>query len=228
MPTSFQSLLSAILDDDRARVKRLIKAEPAVAVDGRETKARLEPGISHWIYVNDTALHVAAAGYRAEIVKMLLLAGADPDSALNHRRSGPLHYAADGCLESPNWDPKRQVSVIRLLLAAGADIHAQDKNGATPLHRAVRTRSAAAVAALLEAGADPEVHNQPGSTPFHLAVQNTGRGGSGTKLAREAQRQIIKTFLARGISLQLKDRSGKPVFDWARSDAIRRLLLEDS
>jgi hypothetical protein len=67
------------------------------------------------------------------------------------------------------------------LLEAGADIHAQDKNGATPLHRAVRTRSAAAVQFLLDAGADPAIKNKPGSTPFHLAVQNTGRGGSGAE-----------------------------------------------
>jgi len=43
----------------------------------------------------------------------------------------------------------------RSLLDAGADINAQDKNGAAPLHRAVRTRCAAAVRCLLDAGADP-------------------------------------------------------------------------
>jgi len=43
------------------------------------------------------------------------------------------------------------------------------------LHRAVRTRCAAAVRFLLQAGADPTTRNKPGSTAFHLAVQNTGR-----------------------------------------------------
>src|SRR5256885_12225037 len=41
-----------------------------------------------------------------------------------------------------------------------------------PLHRAVRTRCAAAVQCLLRAGADPLMKNKPGSTAFHLAVQN--------------------------------------------------------
>src|SRR5262249_4272112 len=140
--------------------------------------ARLyETGILHWIYVGDTPLHLAAAGYRFEIARLLLKAGADPNAARNHRRSGPLAYAGGGHAESAGWDPKRQVQTMQLLLAAGARIDAQDKNGATPLHRAVRTRCAAAVRCLLDAGSDPTRRNESGSTPFHLAVQNTGRGG---------------------------------------------------
>jgi hypothetical protein len=69
-------------------------------------------GIFHWIYVGDTALHLAAAGYRVEIVQMLLAAGADPNAAKNHRRSTPLHYAADGFITGPAWDAKRQVATI--------------------------------------------------------------------------------------------------------------------
>ena len=101
---------------------------------------------------------------------------------------------------------------------------AQDKNGATPLHRAVRTRCAAAVACLLEAGGDATIQNKPGSTPFHLAVQNTGRGGSGAEQSKTAQREIIQAFLARGVSTALKDRNGKTVLQWARSDSIREMF----
>src|SRR5581483_212431 len=110
------------------------------------------------------------------------------------------------------------------LLKAGAAIEAQDKNGATPLHRAVRTRCAAAVKCLLDAGADATIRNKPGSTAFHLAVQNTGRGGSGADKARTAQREIIQAFLARGVSAQLKDAKGKSVLNWAKSDWIREAL----
>ena len=73
--------------------------------------------------------------------------------------------------------------MIRCLLDAGADVNSQDKNGAAALHRAVRTRCAAAVRCLLNAGTDPTLKNKSGSTPFHLAVQNTGRGGSGSDAA---------------------------------------------
>ena len=187
--------------------------------------ARLyQSGIFHWIYVGDTALHLAAAGYRVEIARLLLAAGADPNAAANHRRSTPLHYAADGYLGNPAWDPERQVATLRCLLEAGADIKAQDKNGATALHRAVRTRCAAAVRFLLENGAEPTVKNKPGSTPFHLAVQNTGRGGSGTEEARSAQRRIIHEFLAFGVSPRLKDGRGKTVLEWASNVELRDIL----
>ena len=223
MNPSFQSLVKAILDDDRARVRELLKKNPDLARVGA-AQANLESSITHWIYEGDTALHVAAAGYRVEIAKLLLDAGADVGAAKNHRRSQPLHYAADGSLENPNWDAARQVRMIELLLKAGADLHACDKNGATPLHRAVRTRCAEAVKALLNAGGDATLRNKPGSTPFHLAVQNTGRGGSGAERAKAAQREIIQAFLERGISPKLMDANGKSVQDWARSDWIRQVL----
>jgi ankyrin repeat protein len=93
------------------------------------------------------------------------------------------------------------------------------------LHRAVRTRCAAAVEFLLTAGADFRVKNKPGSTAFHLAAQNTGRGGSGSAVAREAQSRIIQSFLAHKASPQLRDARGKTVLDWAKSDSVRELLV---
>ena len=60
-------------------------------------------------------MHVAAAGYRVEIARLLLASGAEAGSAQYRRNSQPLHYAADGCLENPIWNAKRQVAMIRLL-----------------------------------------------------------------------------------------------------------------
>jgi len=221
-------LLAAIVADDRATVKKLLKADAGLATQLINEARLYESAIFHWIYVGDTALHVAAAGYRIEIVGLLLAAGADPNAARNHRHSGPLHYAADGYINGPAWDAKRQVKTIRCLLDAGPHINVQDKNGATPLHRAVRTRCAAAVRFLLKAGGDPRLKNKSGSTPFHLAVQDTGRGGSGAEEARAAQRQIIREFLALGAGTTLKDSKGKSVLDCARSGWIREMLTFDS
>ena len=218
------TILAAILEDDRAGVAELLKADPALATRLVQDAKLYQAKIFHWIYVGDTPLHLAAAGYRVEIVRLLLTAGSDPNSTMNHRQSGPLHYAADGFIDGPVWDANRQVKTIRCLLEAGAAIHARDKNGATPLHRAVRTRCAAAVSCLLKAGSDPTVRNKPGSTPFHLAVQNTGRGGSGSEKARAAQRQIIEELLAMNVSTALKDGKGKSVLDCASSGWIQNLL----
>ena len=219
-----EALLRAILDDDRVKVHKLITAEPSLVFQTTREARLYDTKIFHWLYVGDTALHLAAAGYRLEVVEKLLTAGAEPNAAMNHRRSRPLHYAADGYIIGPAWDPERQVKTIKSLLRAGAEVNAQDKNGATALHRAVRTRCAAAVRVLVEAGADPRLRNKPGSTAFHLAVQNTGRGGTGTEEARAAQREIIEEFLRLGVSPAIKDSAGKSVRDWAKSGWIRQMI----
>lgn len=219
-----ESLLRAIIDDDRARVEALVKRDHSL-VKRLVDKPRLyQSKISHWIYAGDTALHLAAAGYRVEIARLLLVAGADVNAKENRRASSPLHYAADGYVIGPAWDAKRQVRTLQCLIDAGANVNARDKNGATPLHRSVRTRCAAAVQCLLKAGCDPLLKNKPGSSPFHLAVQNTGRGGSGAAVAIAAQREIIEEFLSLGLSPDLKTAGGKTVWDCAQSAWIRELL----
>jgi hypothetical protein len=217
-------ILKAIYDDDALTVERRLRVDRTLAIR-RVGEAKLYEGkIFHWLYAGDTALHLAAAGHRVEITRSLLAAGADPNSCANHRQSGPLHYAADGCPGTDVFNPERQVETMQCLLEAGAEINAPDKNGATPLHRAVRTRCAAAVKHLLESGCKVLLKNKSGSTPFHLAVQNTGRGGSGSENAIVAQREIIKVFLAKGVSVRLKDGNGKSVHDCAKSSWIREML----
>jgi ankyrin repeat protein len=222
--THSDEIVDAVLNDDVSQTKQLLKANPTLSTGAFQTPKLHNAKIFHWIYTGDSILHLAAAGYRVEIVRLLLKSGADPNAANNHRRSTPLHYAVDGFISGPEWDPKKQVETLKELLNNGADIHAQDKNGATPLHRAVRTRCAAATKFLLDAGANPTVRNKPGSTPFHLAVQNTGRGGSGEQVAIDAQREIIKEFLARGVSPNLRDGKGKTVTGSVRSEWIRQLI----
>lgn len=226
--TIMDTLLAAVLNDDRPKLDALLKADVGLANRPIETARLYQAKIYHWMYVGDTALHLAAAGYRVEIVQRLLKAGADPNAFGNHRRSGPLHYASDGFVSGPEFDAKRQVRTIEILLKAGAEVNAQDKNGASPLHRAVRTRCAAAVKCLLQAGADPKLRNKPGSTPFHLAVQDTGRGGSGAEEARDGQKRIIREFLALGVGKRFTDGKGKTVLDCARADWIRALLNDDA
>ncbi len=170
-----EALITAILDDDRPAVQKMLQTNVGLAARAIDEARLYERGIFHWLYVGDTPLHLAAAGYRVEIVELLLAAGAEVNACTNHRRSSPLHYAADGYITGPAWNAAAQVRTLQVLLAAGADIHARDKNGATPLHRAVRTRCAAAVDFLLAAGACTVARNNSGSTPFHLAGQKRRR-----------------------------------------------------
>src|SRR5678816_250297 len=94
--SEMNKLIAAIVEDDAKAVKGLLLADAGLATRLMEKSKLHDSGIFHWIYVGDTALHLAAAGYRVEIVRLLLKAGADPNAAGNKRRSTPLHYAADG------------------------------------------------------------------------------------------------------------------------------------
>jgi hypothetical protein len=221
---SQSQLLTAILEADLDGVSKLLSADPKLAQSHLPKANLYQTSILHWLYVNDTPLHLAAAGYRVNIAKALIKAGANPNSSANHRKGTPLHYASDGVAGSPEWNPGLQVKMIELLVKAGAEINAQDKNGATPLHRAVRTRCAKAVEILLKRGADPTLKNKPGSTPFHLAVQNTGRGGSGSDAAKAEQQKIIQEFLSLGMDKKAKDGNGKTVLEAAQSEWIKELL----
>jgi len=91
-----------------------------------------------------------------------------------------------------HWNPEAQAKTIAGLIAAGADPNALDNSGVAPLHRAVRTRCAAAVAALLEGGANKKSKNKNGSTPMMLATMTTSRGGSGSIEAKAQQQEIVR------------------------------------
>jgi ankyrin repeat protein len=222
--SNFEKLVEAIVGNDQELSASLIKENPFLATALNDNEKHRDSPINHWFYVGDTALHLAAAGYRIEIAGQLLEAGAEPNAMANRRKSTPLHYASDGYVSDSIWDENRQVKMISRLLKAGADIHWADKNGATPLHRAVRTRCAAAVKCLLDAGSNPHTRNKSGSTPFHLAVQNTGRGGSGDNAAIEGQKRIILEFLSRKVSVGLRDGKCKTVLESAQASWIKDLL----
>src|SRR5215475_9579589 len=199
-----RALVQAIAAGDAAAARTMLAAAPELARErARKGASRQEEtphwldAIQHYLYVGDTALHIAAAAYQKDIAVDLIARGADV-RARNRRGAEPLHYAADGVPASAAWNPDAQAATIACLIAAGADPNAVDKSGVAPLHRAVRTRCAAAVRALLEHGADVRRANRNGSTPLQLARRNTGRGGSGSLAAKAEQQEIVRLLEACG------------------------------
>jgi hypothetical protein len=192
-----RELVAAIVARDSAAVDGLIAGAPELAMAAfsagakrAEAKANFVEAVGRYIYAGDTALHFAAAAYEAEIVRRLIAAGADV-RARNRRKDEPLHAAACGSPGSRFWNPDAQAATIVCLVEAGADPNAVNMDGATPLHKAVRTRCAQAVRTLLGCGADPRLKNKSGSTPMLLARETTGRGGSGSPEAKAQQREIM-------------------------------------
>ncbi len=203
-PSGLPELIRAIGALDEAAANRLLAAHPSCAQESLEVATTRQNArgwyferIVHYAYAGDTALHLAAAAYLPALTGRLLELGANP-SARNRRGAEPLHYAADGMPGSTYWNPAAQCRVIELLVKGGADPNVRNADGVTPLHRAIRTRCSAAVAALMKTGADPRLANAAGSTPWQLASVQSGRGGTGSKEAREEQARILELLSAYG------------------------------
>jgi len=108
---------------------------------------------------NDQKIHdVARMGSGAEITRIIK---ANP--ALRDARTGlgstPLHLAATNA----------DVTAVKALLAAGADVNAKDMDGNTPLHMAAYTNRIEVAKVLLEAGADVNAESSGGRTPIAMA-----------------------------------------------------------
>ena len=190
--------MAAIVAGDSATVGKIIGASPELATRSlyagatRQTAKDFFVGqINRYIVVGDTALHIAAAAYQAEIAQKLIASGANL-RARNRHGEEPLHAAACGHPGSLSWNPAAQAATIICLVEAGADPNAANKFGVAPLHKAVRTRSAMAVRTLLDCGADPAEPNKSGSTPMLLARLNTGKSGSGSPEAKAQQQEIVR------------------------------------
>src|SRR6516225_9166068 len=136
---ALMTLVRTIVTADNTVALHLLAANPALA------KARFEIGatrqtaetfyldeIGHYIYAGDTALHLAAAAYRQEIVPKLIAAGANI-RARNRRGAEPLHYAVDGMPGSRTWNPLAQAATVARLIAAGADPRRKNNSGSTPM-----------------------------------------------------------------------------------------------
>jgi ankyrin repeat protein len=224
------ALFASIASRGHLEVARRLDSSPELAsqkirvgASRQDSDTYFLDAIRHYVYADDTALHIAAAAHQREVAESLVARGANV-RARNRRGAEPLHYAADGSPGASYWDPVAQRDVITILIAAGADANAFDKSGVAPLHRAVRTRSSEAVRALIENGADARLPNKSGSTPLHLAVQNTGRSDSGSDAAKDEQRRIVALLMEHGAKPSDIDASGKTVAAAATSDWIRELL----
>ena len=111
----------------------------------------------------------------ADAIARCLEAGADPILPVegDARDRGSLLRVASAHARDP--------TAITALVAAGADVHARDVSGFTPLHSAAQNATPAAVQALVQAGADVNaplrsfgrgLDSRGGRTPLHFATSN--------------------------------------------------------
>jgi ankyrin repeat protein len=139
------ALMKAVQKNDAARVKTLI-AEGA-NVD------ELDPN-------GDAPLVMAAYLGHADIVQMLLEAGADLTAVDPGMKATALHAAAYA----------GRTEAARLLIRYGIDIDKQGpKNGYTALHDAIWQNNVETARVIIDAGADLTLRSHSGETPLDFA-----------------------------------------------------------
>ncbi|HMU41057.1 MAG TPA: ankyrin repeat domain-containing protein [Pseudomonadota bacterium] len=128
-----------------------------------------------------TPLHVAVMERKIECIQVLLSAHAALE-ARDHNGQTPLSwgpfayrpqeqhlYEKLGAPHGTRYVDPGEAKGIQMLVEAGANLHAKDDAGDTPLHQAVRLGSRRGVEALLALGAKDNVKNKAGETPVGLA-----------------------------------------------------------
>ncbi|WP_306605343.1 ankyrin repeat domain-containing protein [Azonexus sp.] len=107
----------------------------------------------------DQPIHNAARLGSGDDVRQALAANPAARDSRTSLGSLPIHLAA--------MNP--DLSALRALIAAGANVNARDGEGATPLHMAAYASRATHARVLLEAGADAQATTDNGRDPTSMA-----------------------------------------------------------
>ena len=201
---ALMELVRAIAAGNARAWARMLKASPALAsasvevgATRREAATYYLDEINHYVYVGDTALHIAAAAYGPDLVRSC------SSSALT---SAPrIAEVLSRCTTPSTAFPARTLGVRRHKLPSSPrsspPAPIRMRRTRVESHRCTGRCALAAVPAvrsLLDGGADATRRNKSGSTPMKLATQTTGRGGSGSPDAKAQQALIVQLLQGHG------------------------------
>jgi ankyrin repeat protein len=168
-----------------------------------------------------TPLHFASGLGADDVVRALLERGAVADCG-DRSSETPLHWTArefnniDTGFSHGNWPraEDRIVNTASLLIAHGANVHAENSSGETPLLLAA-SWSPGLVNLLLEKGASARAVDHQGRTPLHEAVS----GGDP---------ETVRTLIAHGADVNAREWQGRTPMDCVndRHPELIRILVE--
>jgi ankyrin repeat protein len=238
-------LLEAAARGDLARVRDLLKADPALleATDG-----------AGW-----DALHYAAWNAHPQVHEYLLQQGAEGDlfteaalgpwqSFLQRVETNPIGVDSRDAQQKATpliWAVRTgNQAGCEVLLARGADLRARDRGGNGALHHAILMDRVELIEFLLSAGADADGENMRGQTPLHLAAsagsfeacrllldrgacldQPDEEGNTPLHVAAEAGAfELCEYFLFLGASPSLQNAQGRTARDMAAERGHGRVV----
>jgi ankyrin repeat protein/Zn-dependent protease with chaperone function len=156
-----------------------------------------KPTLQGW-----SALEIAAAVGREDIINDLLAAGANPNFADRQGRTPLFASLGLGPTAAMDLVPSERLNVIRLLVRHGANIGFRDHSGMTPLDAAVVRGFSGAAAFLIQRGADVNVRDLHGRTAVIFACEG-------------AMPDTLELLVKAGADLQIKDDAGRDAIDAA-------------
>uniref|UniRef100_A0AAQ5WW16 Protein phosphatase 1, regulatory subunit 16A n=1 Tax=Amphiprion ocellaris TaxID=80972 RepID=A0AAQ5WW16_AMPOC len=178
-----------------------------------------------------TPLHAAATCGHTGLVQLLIQAGADL-LAVNADGNMPYDLCEDEATlellemvmaeqgitqdridECRGAKETAMVADIRALVQSGADLNAQDNNGATLLHIASANGYVSVAELLLENSAQVEVKDSDGWTPLHAA-------------SCWGQIQMVELLVAHGASLNAKSVLEETPLDVCMDEEVRAKLMD--
>jgi ankyrin repeat protein len=143
-------LMTAAASGVPSIVEDVLKSHPDVNEQDKNGRTALMESVSQYHYG-----HESSEIDRAEVVRLLLHAGADPNITDEEGNTALIDAA---------WD----ADAVLLLIRAGADLNAQSKKGYTPL---INCADPEVARVLLAHGADPSIRDADGKTALELARQ---------------------------------------------------------
>ncbi|KAF3023573.1 hypothetical protein E8E14_011300 [Neopestalotiopsis sp. 37M] len=195
--------------------KNKIKSRPSRSSKTFMTESKLTKKLHEGIRNGDHGVVIKA-----------ISSAADPNGTVKGSKVTPIHSALSqtesvlGCEDEVA--SRDLVMIVMALVLAGADLHAVDDEGRTPLVRVAKGEMGdGLVALMLESGAEVNAADKEGNTALHYAAMQNN-------LLETGNVETIKILLANGADLRAQNRRGRtPLYEsvmWEHIDQTAQLI----